>query len=87
MSRERLTVVVSQAQGRNPTKRSLEESVTAALLVEPGVEVRAIPSLIGHGDIHETFFTDVRAPASAATSSRCVSAFIGMTSSSPSTRP
>jgi alkylation response protein AidB-like acyl-CoA dehydrogenase len=31
----------------------------------PGIEVRAIPSLIGHGDIHETFFTDVRIPASA----------------------
>ncbi|TKT78381.1 acyl-CoA dehydrogenase family protein [Aquamicrobium sp. LC103] len=31
----------------------------------PGIEVRAIPSLIGHGDIHETFFTDVRVPVSA----------------------
>jgi len=31
----------------------------------PGISVRAIPSLIGHGDIHETFFTDVRVPASA----------------------
>lgn len=30
----------------------------------PGIEVRAIPSLIGHGDIHEVFFTDVRVPAS-----------------------
>jgi alkylation response protein AidB-like acyl-CoA dehydrogenase len=30
----------------------------------PGIEVRSIPSLIGHGDIHETFFTDVRVPAS-----------------------
>jgi alkylation response protein AidB-like acyl-CoA dehydrogenase len=29
----------------------------------PGIEVRSIPSLIGHGDIHETFFTDVRVPA------------------------
>lgn len=31
----------------------------------PGIEVRAIPSLIGHGDIHEVFFTDVRIPVSA----------------------
>lgn len=31
----------------------------------PGIEVRAIPSLVGHGDIHEVFFTDVRVPASA----------------------
>lgn len=40
----------------------------AIFLVEmdtPGIEVRSIPSLIGHGDIHETFFTDVRVPASA----------------------
>jgi alkylation response protein AidB-like acyl-CoA dehydrogenase len=29
----------------------------------PGIEVRSIPSLIGHGDIHEVFFTDVRVPA------------------------
>ncbi len=31
----------------------------------PGIDVRSIPSLIGHGDIHETFFTDVRVPVSA----------------------
>lgn len=31
----------------------------------PGIEVRSIPSLIGHGDIHEVFFTDVRVPATA----------------------
>mgnify|MGYP002713005892 CR=1 FL=1 len=30
-----------------------------------GIEVRAIPSLIGHGDIHEVFFTDVCVPATA----------------------
>lgn len=28
----------------------------------PGIEVRSIPSLIGHGDIHEIFFTDVSIP-------------------------
>jgi alkylation response protein AidB-like acyl-CoA dehydrogenase len=31
----------------------------------PGIEVRSIPSLIGHGDIHEVFFTDVRVPVGA----------------------
>jgi alkylation response protein AidB-like acyl-CoA dehydrogenase len=31
----------------------------------PGIEVRSIPSLIGHGDIHEIFLTDVRVPVSA----------------------
>lgn len=35
------------------------------LMSTPGIEVRAIPSLIGHGDIHEVFLTDVRVPASA----------------------
>lgn len=29
----------------------------------PGITVRAIPSLIGHGDIHEVFFDDVEVPA------------------------
>lgn len=31
----------------------------------PGITVRAIPSLIGHGDIHEVFFDNVVVPASA----------------------
>jgi alkylation response protein AidB-like acyl-CoA dehydrogenase len=31
----------------------------------PGIRVRSIPSLIGHGDIHEVFFDDVVVPASA----------------------
>jgi alkylation response protein AidB-like acyl-CoA dehydrogenase len=31
----------------------------------PGITVRAIPSLIGHGDIHEVFFDDVVVPATA----------------------
>lgn len=31
----------------------------------PGITVRAIPSLVGEGDIHEVFFNDVIVPASA----------------------
>ncbi|KPU88707.1 acyl-CoA dehydrogenase [Variovorax paradoxus] len=31
----------------------------------PGITVRPIPSLIGHGDIHEVFFDDVVVPAAA----------------------
>lgn len=31
----------------------------------PGITVRPIPSLIGHGDIHEVFFDDVVVPADA----------------------
>jgi NAD-dependent dihydropyrimidine dehydrogenase PreA subunit len=45
MSRHRLTVVLSQAQGKNPAKRALEEAVVAALLMEPGLDVSVIPYL------------------------------------------
>lgn len=45
MSRQKLTVVLSQAQGKNPTKRALEESVAAALIMEPSVEVSIVPYL------------------------------------------
>src|SRR4051794_41237337 len=45
MSRHRLTVVLSQAQGKNPTKRALEESIVAALIMEPGLDVSVIPYL------------------------------------------
>jgi Pyruvate/2-oxoacid:ferredoxin oxidoreductase delta subunit len=45
MSRHRLTVVLSQAQGKNPTKRALEESIIAALIMEPGIDVSVIPHL------------------------------------------
>jgi NAD-dependent dihydropyrimidine dehydrogenase PreA subunit len=45
MSRQRLTVVVSQAQGKNPAKRALEESVVAALIMEQGLDVSVVPYL------------------------------------------
>ena len=45
MGRFRLQVVLSQAQGKNPAKRALEEAIVAALLVEPGIEVAVIPHL------------------------------------------
>jgi NAD-dependent dihydropyrimidine dehydrogenase PreA subunit len=45
MSQPRLTVVLSQAQGKNPAKRSLEEAVVAALIMEPGLDVSVIPYL------------------------------------------
>jgi ferredoxin len=45
MSRHRLTVVLSQAQGKNPAKRSLEESLVAALIMEPGLDVSVVPYL------------------------------------------
>jgi Pyruvate/2-oxoacid:ferredoxin oxidoreductase delta subunit len=45
MSRHRLTVVLSQAQGKNPLKRALEESLAAALIMEPGLDVSIVPYL------------------------------------------
>src|SRR6267378_4606438 len=45
MSRYRLTVVLSQGQGKNPAKRSLEESVVAALIMESGLDVSVVPYL------------------------------------------
>ncbi len=45
MSRDRLTVVLSQAQGKNPTRRALEESIAAALIMEPGLDVSIVPHL------------------------------------------
>lgn len=45
MSRNRLTVVLSQAPGKHPAKRSLEESIAAALIMEPGLDVSIVPNL------------------------------------------
>ena len=45
MSRHRLTVVLSQAQGKHLAKRGLEEAITAALILEPGLDVSVVPYL------------------------------------------
>lgn len=52
MSRQRLTVVLSQAQGKNPAKRALEESIAAALILEPGLDVSIVPYLYDLGPDH-----------------------------------
>ncbi len=52
MSRHRLTVVLSQAQGKNPAKRALEESIVAALIMESGLDVSVIPHLYDLGADH-----------------------------------
>ncbi|MEI7687196.1 MAG: ferredoxin family protein [Planctomycetota bacterium] len=49
MSRAKLTVVISQAQGKNPAKRALEESLAAALIMESGLDVSIVPYLY---DLH-----------------------------------
>jgi NAD-dependent dihydropyrimidine dehydrogenase PreA subunit len=48
----RLTVVLSQAAGKHPAKRSLEESIVAALIMEPGLEVSVVPNLYDLGPDH-----------------------------------
>src|SRR5688572_266132 len=52
MSRSRLTVVLSQAPGKHPAKRSLEESIVAALITEPDLEVSVVPNLYDLGPEH-----------------------------------
>jgi NAD-dependent dihydropyrimidine dehydrogenase PreA subunit len=52
MPRSRLTVVLSQAAGKHPAKRSLEESIVAALIMEPDLEVSVIPNLYDLGPEH-----------------------------------
>ena len=42
----KLTVVISQAQGKHPVKRGLEESLAAALLMEPGIDLSIVPHLV-----------------------------------------
>lgn len=41
----KLTVVVSQSQGKNPAKRRLEEEIAAALLFDPEIDVSLVPHL------------------------------------------
>jgi NAD-dependent dihydropyrimidine dehydrogenase PreA subunit len=48
----RVTVVLSQAAGKHPAKRSLEESIVAALIMEPGLEVSVVPNLYDLGPDH-----------------------------------
>lgn len=52
MSRHRLTVVLSQAPGKHPAKRSLEEAIAAALILEPGLDVSIVPNLYDLGPEH-----------------------------------
>jgi Pyruvate/2-oxoacid:ferredoxin oxidoreductase delta subunit len=52
MSRQKLTVVLSQAQGKHPVKRALEESIAAALIMEPDLDVSIVPHLYDLGEGH-----------------------------------
>lgn len=45
MADKKLTVVICQAQGRNPVKRQLEEDILAALMADGDVDVSLLPHL------------------------------------------
>jgi len=45
MAGTKVTVVICQAQGRNPVKRQMEEDLLTALITEPGVDVSLVPHL------------------------------------------
>jgi hypothetical protein len=45
MTPARITVVISQAQGRNPSKRKLEEDIATALMHDARVDVSLVPHL------------------------------------------
>ncbi|MCA9047226.1 MAG: ferredoxin family protein [Planctomycetaceae bacterium] len=45
MSNRKLTVVISQAQGRHPVKRQLEDDILAALAEQSGIHVSLVPHL------------------------------------------
>lgn len=49
MARGRITVVVSQAAGKHPGKRALEEAIIAGLLERPEYETAVVPNLY---DLH-----------------------------------
>lgn len=41
----KITVVISQSQGKNPQKRQLEEDIAARLIMESGIDVSLVPHL------------------------------------------
>jgi NAD-dependent dihydropyrimidine dehydrogenase PreA subunit len=45
MAKNKLNVILSQAQGKHPVRRALEESLVAALLMEPGIDLAILPHL------------------------------------------
>ncbi len=43
MAAKKLTVVISQHQGKHPVKRNMEEEIAAALIMEPDIDVSLVP--------------------------------------------
>jgi NAD-dependent dihydropyrimidine dehydrogenase PreA subunit len=52
MAGSKVTVVISQAQGRNPIRRQLEEDIATALIAEPGVDISLVPHLYDMSNEH-----------------------------------
>ena len=52
MAASKVTVVISQGQGRNPVRRQLEEDIATILLTEPGVDVSLVPHLYDMSNDH-----------------------------------
>ena len=45
MAGKKITVVISQTQGKNPVQRHLEEELATALILDPDVDVSVVPHL------------------------------------------
>jgi len=45
MPRSKVTVVLSQSQGKNPAKRELEETIAAELMLDPKIDISVVPHL------------------------------------------
>lgn len=45
MAAKKLTVVISQSQGKHPVKRQLEETIAAELIMDPQIDVSVVPHL------------------------------------------
>lgn len=52
MAGKKLTVVISQHQGKNPAKRKLEEDLAMACMLNPEVDVSIVPNLYDLGHDH-----------------------------------
>lgn len=52
MTASNLTVVICQAQGRNPVKRQLEEDLLSALIAQPNVDATLLPHLYDMSQNH-----------------------------------
>lgn len=64
MAPRKITVVVSQHQGKNPVKRNLEEEIAAALIMSPGVDVSITPHVYDMSTDHTgmLFLRSVQGP-------------------------